>query len=90
MAITSIRKYNELKALVLDHLKNNAAIPAAGIAASLGVERHNVANCLLRLKRAYLVKRAKVEGGPRGRRVYEYEITQKGLGRLDFYEEASK
>ena len=86
MAAPQGRARNKLKMIILQYLLDHGSSTIYEVATGLGVERHNVANACLRLKRSYLVTRMKVPGW-HNRNVWTLEITQKGLDRLAYYKD---
>jgi DNA-binding MarR family transcriptional regulator len=77
---------NGLKKGILGFLRGNKSSAANQISASLGVERHNAMNALLRLRRNGLVSALRAPNGEHARRVFHYSLSKKGRKRLDFYE----
>lgn len=84
------RKANEVKAIILEYLKENDKPTAKEIAEDTNEEVHNISNALLRLRRSQLIARSKekrrVGLGLREKRVYVYSIKAQGIERLEWYE----
>ena len=76
---------NATKQIILEHLSpKGSASTVEGISTALGLSRHGAAMCVLRLCRQFLIKE------DLGQYPRLYKITDKGKGRLEWYQQQEK
>ena len=80
------RIFNQLKREILELLTIRVNLTSEGVAEELDCDVHNAGMALLRLFRQQLVTREIVSLGIWGKPPFEYNITDRGLDRLDYYE----
>ena len=80
------RIYNQLKREILELLTEWENVTSEDVAEDLDCDVHNAGMGLLRLFRQQLVIREIVSLGIWGKPPFEYNITDRGLDRLDYYE----
>lgn len=80
----SKRRWNELKVLTLKAL-TNGSMTSKELALRLGIERANAQMVLYRLYRQGLLERSQIPTAYY-RKPFQYIITSRGLGRLEYLE----
>ncbi len=80
------RTFNQLKREILELLRISENLTSEDVAEELDCDVHNAGMALLRLFRQRLVTRVIVSLGIWGKPPFEYNITDRGVDRLDYYE----
>ena len=86
LMIMERRIYNQLKREILELLTEWENVTSEDVAKDLNCDVHNARMGLLRLFRQQLVRREIVPIGIWSKPPFEYNITERGLDRLDYYE----
>ena len=81
-----LRTYNQLRRETLELLRYNKNLTSEDVAEELDCDVHNAGMVLLRLYRQQLVTRETVSLGIWGKPPFEYNITDRGVDRLEYYE----
>ena len=80
------KTWNQLKREILELLKGRVNITSRDVAMALNCDVHNSAMCLYRLFRQRLVTREPMPIGIWRKPPYQYNVTSRGLARLEYYE----
>jgi len=74
---------NELKIAILEKLQTDGTLTSRDVSTTFSISIHNASNTLKRLQRQALVTRNAEYGKP-GRPTFTYEITSRGVDRVDY------
>lgn len=81
------RSWNELKRAILTKMQASAGLTSHDISIALDINIPNAGMTLLKLYRQRLVSRYSMSTGKFRKPLYRYEITDRGLNRLLWYEQ---